>query len=173
MESHQLVDMRQTGDKTEMAMDVIESILSERGVAFSARAKVAEVLAEKQAEKQAEIDSLASILSRVVAQIIDGIIAFLLLLVLALFIHPFVGVAAFLLYILFQDALPNGQSIGKRILNIAVVGKATGNVCTVGQSFLRNITFVVLGIIDCLFALSQYQQRLGDRAANTIVVQVS
>ena len=77
-----------------------------------------------------------------------------------------------LIYVLLADGLPGGQSFGKRINNTAVVDAETGAPCTFGQSFVRNIILTVLGIIDWLFIFGKKRQRLGDKAAGTVVVKV-
>ena len=76
-------------------------------------------------------------------------------------------------YLLLADALPRGQSIGKRIMKLSVVDATTGQPCTVWQSFVRNVFFLVLGIIDWAFILENGRQRLGDKVANTLVIALS
>jgi uncharacterized RDD family membrane protein YckC len=86
------------------------------------------------------------------------------------------GILGFLLavlYLLLADALPGGQSVGKRALDIAVIDQNTRQPCTFGQSFLRNIPLMVLGMIDALFIFGRTHQRLGDRVAKTMVVRLS
>jgi uncharacterized RDD family membrane protein YckC len=73
-------------------------------------------------------------------------------------------------YFLFADALPNGQSIAKKLLNIQVVSKETMRPCTLSQSFLRNIT-APLGIFDWASIFFDSRRRLGDYIASTIVVK--
>jgi hypothetical protein len=70
----------------------------------------------------------------------------------------------------FADALDDGQSIGKRWLGIRVVDDITNAPCTFGQSFIRNLLLAVLGPIDWIFIFGERRQRLGDKAAGTIVV---
>lgn len=74
-------------------------------------------------------------------------------------------------YFLLSDALPNGQSIGKRILGIYVVSKTTGEPCKLWQSVARNLFSPVLGAIDAIVLLGKERQRLGDIFANTIVLR--
>ena len=76
-----------------------------------------------------------------------------------------------LLYFVFSDALPGGQSLGKKLLGIKVVSKTTGKPCNILQSFLRNAFSPILGIIDAALILGRERQRLGDLFANTIVVE--
>jgi uncharacterized RDD family membrane protein YckC len=73
-------------------------------------------------------------------------------------------------YGLFADAMEGGQSFGKRMLDLRVVDEATKAPCTLGQSFIRRILLGVLGFIDMLFIFGDKHQRLGDKAAGTIVV---
>jgi uncharacterized RDD family membrane protein YckC len=129
---------------------------------------------------------LASRGSRLGAQILDVFISFLPLIgiVILLAVAP-EGIADGLavlivpalllcpLYILFADAFPGGQSYGKRALGIAVVGKWSGAPCTAWQSFLRNVVPTILGIIDLVFIFGEEHQRLGDMAAETIVVEAA
>ena len=112
-------------------------------------------------------------------QFIDGLIAYLLCIVLFYLLHTTVGketafilgVTSGLIYFLFSDALPNGQSLGKRFLNMRVVNNETMQPCSLLQSFLRNITFP-LGIIDWVFIFFGSHRRLGDFIASTIVVKI-
>ncbi len=82
----------------------------------------------------------------------------------------YIGLALGIIYFLLCDALPNGQSVGKILLNIQVVGKKTLTPCSVTQSFFRNITFP-LGILDWIFIFFGEHRRLGDFIAATIVVK--
>jgi uncharacterized RDD family membrane protein YckC len=87
-----------------------------------------------------------------------------------------VGVVALVLcvgYYLFADALPGGQSYGKRLLGMVVVDAKTGAPCRVWQSVVRNLTLAFLGPLDWLFIFGARHQRLGDMAAGTIVVQAT
>ena len=125
---------------------------------------------------------LASRPQRLAGQFVDGLVAavpFLVaLLVTALLprseivgVVP-VAVAAILgvLYTLLSDGLEGGQSIGKRLVGIRVVSMSTGAPCTFGQSFVRNLLLMILGPIDWLFIFGERHQRLGDKAAGTIVI---
>ena len=75
-----------------------------------------------------------------------------------------------LFYVLFADGLHGGQSLGKRWLGMRVVDADTGEPCTFGQSFVRNLTQVILGPLDWIFIFGERRQRLGDKAAGTIVI---
>jgi uncharacterized RDD family membrane protein YckC len=80
------------------------------------------------------------------------------------------GVCFALFYILFADGFQGGQSYGKRMLKTAVVDARTGRPCSFGQSFVRNLFLSILGVIDWVFIFGKRRQRLGDKAAHTIVV---
>ncbi len=73
-------------------------------------------------------------------------------------------------YYLFADGLAGGQSIAKRWLGMAVVDARSGAPCTFWQSFVRNLLLAILGPLDWLFIFGGRHQRLGDKAASTIVV---
>jgi uncharacterized RDD family membrane protein YckC len=73
-------------------------------------------------------------------------------------------------YYLFCDALPNGQSLGKRVCRTAVVGYPYPTNCTLFQSFLRNVPKMVFSVLDGLFVLFGLRRRLGDMLAKTIVI---
>jgi uncharacterized RDD family membrane protein YckC len=51
-----------------------------------------------------------------------------------------------------------------------VIYEDTGRECTYGGSLLRNILLMILGPIDWVFIFGEKHQRLGDKAAHTIVV---
>ena len=75
------------------------------------------------------------------------------------------------LYFVLSDALPGGQSLGKRLLGMYVVSKSTGKPCTVIQSVARNVLTPILGVIDAIMILGSSRQRLGDLMANTVVLK--
>ncbi len=127
---------------------------------------------------------LASLSARFIGQILDGLVAFMIFFVPTLAFR-FLGAPAILswfpvmclilaiLYLLFSDGFSNGQSYGKRVVKTAVVDAATGLPCTFGKSFLRNLLLDFLGPIDWIFVFGAKRQRLGDKAANTIVIDLS
>jgi uncharacterized RDD family membrane protein YckC len=126
----------------------------------------------------APLADLASLGDRLVGQILDSMVAIAVIAVSAI---PYAiseaigvitlvgGVAFALFYILFADGFRRGQSYGKRIVKTAVVDATTRTPCTFGQSFLRNLLLSILGVIDWAFIFGQ--KRLGDMAANTLVVK--
>ncbi len=112
-------------------------------------------------------------------QFIDGLIAYILGILAFYLLHTIIGKdASFLValiialaYFLFSDALPNGQSIAKKLLKIKVVNKETMRPCSWVESLLRNVTFP-FGIFDWVFIFFGSHHRLGDFMASTIVIKV-
>lgn len=82
-----------------------------------------------------------------------------------------IGSLPALFYLFFQDGLPDGQSLGKRGVNSRVISASTGAPCGFGESFVRNISLLVLTWIDWIFIFGERRQRLGDKLANTVVVK--
>jgi uncharacterized RDD family membrane protein YckC len=111
-------------------------------------------------------------------QFIDGVVTYLLgyltffILKLVIPTEPaaYSGIAIGIMYFLFSDSFPNGQSIGKKLLGMSVVSKSDMQPCSPLQSFLRNITFP-LGILDWVFIFFGAHQRLGDFFASTVVIK--
>lgn len=127
----------------------------------------------------AEGVDLASLPQRLAAQFLDGLVAaapaiagvlITVLLNRAGIVLIVLGVLFALLYTLLADGLEGGQSIGKRMVGIRVISADTGAPCTFGQSFLRNLLLAFLGPIDWIFIFGERRQRLGDKAAGTIVI---
>ncbi|MFL5617776.1 MAG: RDD family protein [Gemmatimonadaceae bacterium] len=127
----------------------------------------------------AEAVDLASLPQRLAAQFLDGLVAaaapiaaFLLTFVLhavGIVLIVLACIFAFL-YTLLADGLEGGQSYGKRMVGIRVVSMQTGAPCSFGQSFIRNLLLMLLGPIDWIFIFGDRRQRLGDKAAGTIVI---
>ena len=76
------------------------------------------------------------------------------------------------LYFLLADGLPNGQSLGKRIVRIKTISLNKAEPCSYFQSFLRNLFLAFLNIIDFIFIFGKRKRRLGDLIANTIVINL-
>jgi len=129
-----------------------------------------------------DYQNLASLSDRLFGQILDSLVAVAAFVVAGVlyFLSPTLGGLAVVLavlfaifYILFADGLEGGQSYGKRIVHTACVDATTGAPCTFWQSFIRNLLLALLGLIDWIFIFGKKRQRLGDKAANTIVVKTS
>ena len=117
--------------------------------------------------------------SRFVGQCVDGLVAGapLVLFFLIPRDNPAVSGALALgwlgwvcFHVLLADGMEGGQSWGKRVAGTRVVDATTGAPCTFGQSFIRNLLLSVLGPIDWIFIFGERHQRLGDKAAGTIVI---
>ncbi|WP_236408470.1 RDD family protein, partial [Pseudomonas gessardii] len=54
-------------------------------------------------------------------------------------------------YYLFSDAMPNGQSLGKKLLGVSVIDERSYISCSLFQSFMRNIITPFLSFIDWVF----------------------
>jgi uncharacterized RDD family membrane protein YckC len=80
-----------------------------------------------------------------------------------------ISTVVFFLYLFFEDAM-GGQSIGKRVMRIAVVGTASRRPCNLFQSLIRNLSIVVFSVFDVLMIAGNKKLRLGDRIAGTVVV---
>jgi uncharacterized RDD family membrane protein YckC len=61
--------------------------------------------------------------------------------------------------------------VGKKVLGMRVIEEKSGHACSYGDSLLRNVTLLLLGPIDWVFIFGEKHQRLGDKAAGTIVVR--
>lgn len=131
-------------------------------------------------EYEYDTDELASLSRRWFGQFLDGIVAMILpaLAIGCMALLGYgeewmvvVGMSLYIGYFLFADGFNEGRSIGKLIVGTRVIDVATGDSCSFGQSFLRNI-FYIFGIFDWIFIFGEKRQRLGDKAAKTIVVNV-
>ena len=131
----------------------------------------------------AEDVDLASLPQRLAARFLDGIVVGLPVFALSFVGMRIYGTTAWpggvliaaamlfaMMYVLFSDGLPGGQSLGKRWVGIRVVSIYTGTPCSFWQSFVRNILQSLLGPIDWIFIFGERRQRLGDKAAGTIVI---
>ena len=127
-----------------------------------------------------DYQNLGSLSDRLLGQILDSFVAIGAFVVAWILyaVSPTIGAVALIaavvyaiFYILFADGFTGGQSYGKRVAHTAVIDASTGKPCTFSQSFLRNLLLTLLGIIDWVFIFGKKRQRLGDKAANTIVVK--
>lgn len=128
-------------------------------------------------EIQGERYVLATRGQRLIAQILDGVVygvigvVGLVLGSVTFGVMAAVGGIAAAAYLLLQDGLAGGQSYAKRWIGVQVLDARTGRTCSFGKSFLRNLLLLILGIIDWVFIFGGARQRLGDKAAGTVVVQ--
>jgi uncharacterized RDD family membrane protein YckC len=122
---------------------------------------------------------LASRSRRLLGQFLDGLVGAAPIILGAMFVWlvPIIATAIFIagcvwsvFYYLFADGFSGGQSYAKRWLGMQVVDATTGAPCTFWQSFIRNLLLMLLGPIDWIFIFGERHQRLGDKAANTIVI---
>jgi uncharacterized RDD family membrane protein YckC len=180
-----LIETKLKGGLTEVAQKLLEEELQKRNVSEKDESDyktsdVANIKPEDFAEG-ITLGNLASTGSRYVAQFVDQVIAVLIVMAVS-FLIGIIGlntafglvlvVSSYAAYILMNDAMPNGQSIGKKLLSIKVINKESGKNCSLSESFLRNITTVIpfLAVIDALLIFGVKKQRMGDKIANTLVV---
>lgn len=72
--------------------------------------------------------------------------------------------------ILGMDGMMGGRGIGKRLLSLQVIRLKDGKPCSFRDSIVRRFT-AIFQPFDTLFALGKNKQRMGDKLANTVVVQ--
>ena len=126
--------------------------------------------------------NLALRADRVMAELIDAFYFFCVFLVISAIqwvfnIEDSIGAIVLLLYwfyFLIKDALPNGQSFGKKSMQIKVVSIRTAKNCSILQSIARNIVLFipVFCIADLLWIVRYERQRIGDVLAGTIVIEL-
>lgn len=179
-----LIETKIKGGLTDVAQQVLEEELKKRGVQTSDIEEYIETdAANYKPEDFAEglkIGDLASTGRRYLAQIVDQFIAiglgFVAMFIFGIFGNSGIATVMFLLtyaiYILFNDAMKNGQSLGKKLFSIKVINKKSAKPCNWTESFIRNIPTVIpfLAMIDAVMILGVKKQRMGDKIANTLVV---
>ena len=126
--------------------------------------------------------NLALRADRVMAELIDAFYFFCVFLVISAIqwvfnIEDSIGAIVLLLYwfyFLIKDALPNGQSFGKKSMQIKVVSIRSAKNCSILQSIARNIVlFIPVFCIADLLWIGRYErQRIGDVLAGTIVIDL-
>ena len=80
-----------------------------------------------------------------------------------------------------KDGRHDGQSIGKEMVDLMVVNVKTNEPCTKGESSLRAVVYMALGLLPfigffiepIMVLAAEDGRRLGDRAANTQVIRTS
>lgn len=70
----------------------------------------------------------------------------------------------------FMDGFRKGQGIGKKLLSLQVLRLKDGKPCTFKDAFVRRFAGIFQPL-DLLWFLGKKQQRLGDKFAETVVVQ--
>jgi uncharacterized RDD family membrane protein YckC len=179
-----LIETKIKGGLTDVAQQIIGEELRKRGVQASDIEEYVETdAANYKPDDFAEglkLADLASTGKRYSAQTVDQLIAIGLGLLATLVFDVMgmkeIGLAMFWLiyvsYILFNDTMKNGQSFGKKLFSIKVINKKTAKPCSSHESFSRNITTVIpfLAMIDAVMIFGVKKQRLGDKIANTLVV---
>ena len=135
---------------------------------------------------------LASRLTRLYALFIDiailgavqSVLGFFLAFVSVLFFNERfwvtgIGISAFfalfsaalwIFGLFFMDGFRKGQGIGKKLLSLQVLRLKDGKPCTFKDAFLRRFSGIFQPF-DLLWFLGKKQQRLGDKFAETVVVE--
>lgn len=130
---------------------------------------------------------LAGLGQRIVAQLVDGVVMFAYIIIMSVLINlakinvTWIQVCLYLpvlFYHLLFEVFMNGQSIGKKQMNIKVV-RLDGGPPTLGGYLLRwilrllevNVFSGAPAIIS--IALTKHGQRLGDLAAGTTVIKTN
>ena len=80
------------------------------------------------------------------------------------------SIALWIFGLFFIDGFRKGQGIGKKLLSLQVLRLKDGKPCTFKDAFLRRFAGL-LQPIDLLWFLGEKQQRLGDKFADTVVVE--
>lgn len=158
-------------DLTDIAREILHQELMSRGISEEKlqRKFNPEELKNNSDFKIQGVNATPS--ERLAARIIDTSILCLLVFIASKNIIPAAipGVAA-ALYLLLQDSIFYGKSIGKFIIGITVLKENTNQTCTFWQSIVRNCFLWFLGIIDLLLMMGKKKQRIGDWAARTTVI---
>ena len=79
------------------------------------------------------------------------------------------GTALWIAGMFLMDGLKNGQGPGKKLLSLQVLRLKDGKPCTFKDSFIRRLTSVFQPL-DSLWTLGKKRQRMGDKFAETVVV---
>jgi uncharacterized RDD family membrane protein YckC len=126
-------------------------------------------------EQQANM-GYAGRMTRLGGQIIDWVVAwvfavagFFLAQVTDVSLLKTAGFVAAVGYYFFCDGM-SGGSYGKKTLGMKVVDEVTGQPASYMQSLGRNFLLSILGPIDWIFIFGEKHQRLGDKAAGTVVL---
>jgi uncharacterized RDD family membrane protein YckC len=177
METEQLIELQARGGLTEIATRVVEQVLAGRSVSTAERVAVVAEIKQRVVEQEAMQSAFASPEVRIGAKLIDFVVSQAIMLLSFLLLKvsmplATVGLVLSVAYLFLADGFPRGQSVGKRLLGIAVIDQVTKNPCTYPKSVVRNLLLWLLGIVDWLFVLGRTRQRLGDKLVATVVVNV-
>ncbi|MDE0010419.1 MAG: PspA/IM30 family protein [Candidatus Poribacteria bacterium] len=82
---------------------------------------------------------------------------------------PIFSIALWVFGLLFIDGFRNGQGIGKKLLSLQVVRLKDGKPCTFKDAFVRRFAGI-LQPLDFFWSFGSKRQRLGDKFAETAVV---
>ncbi|MEP1096005.1 MAG: RDD family protein [Cyclobacteriaceae bacterium] len=131
-----------------------------------------------------EIDlELASLGERILAFFIDALVIFGFMIMISMIFSSagetllVIILIPFMFYSLFFEYFGNGQSLGKKAMNIKVV-KMDGTTPTIGAYLLRWLfrlidIYILYGGVSVLsIIVTENGQRIGDLAAGTIVIKV-
>ena len=176
-----LIEIKVKGGLTDEAEKLLDAELKKRNIKeVEIKAYVDSDEANYKPDDFAEgikLGNLASTGKRYLAQLVDQLIAVALTVIVVLLVSTYeisgiLGLLTYASYILFNDAMPNGQSFGKKLFSIKVVNNESAKQCTLTESFIRNITTVIpfLAVIDAVMIFGAKKQRMGDKIANTIVI---
>lgn len=93
-------------------------------------------------------------------------------------ILPYLTILLFFVYTLSMEIFNKGQSLGKMTMGIRVL-KLDGSDPSLSDYIIRSVfhlidTYLCFGVLGSIFiATSENRQRMGDRAANTVVVKLN
>jgi uncharacterized RDD family membrane protein YckC len=131
----------------------------------------------------------ASLFKRFIARFLDRLFAGFLGVICFMFFRLFdnpalevtgglISLFLALVYLLVKDALPflNAQSLGKKAMSIQVIDNNTGSIIIneYGKAISREIVqwIPLLNLVDALMTFGDNGRRLGDKWADTYVVEV-
>lgn len=105
--------------------------------------------------------------------LLSGLFVNILILLLGDDIGWYIGVPIWAVYMLFRDAFPNGQSIGKKIMKLQVVDNEGNNIAgQISKAAIRSLTLIPpIGLIEAI-RLVLGKNRYGDIWAGTTVKKV-
>lgn len=173
-----LLELRARGTLTDEALDVLNAVLSERDVPDSLVSRITAEVDEARSRSARDTAEQSDRGLRLLARLIDTA-ATLTLLLFPVLLAPssrtlaMYGLILGVCYFLFADALPGGQSLGKKLTGLACVDARTRHPCGGMQSFVRNAVLAIFGWLDGLLVLGSSARRLGDLAGGTQVLKAS